>query len=102
MLDPAGGVLYLPVRFVPLKTRRAFGRTGPEIRFVAGSGDGAVFIPAPVGDSVPVDVRGKSSCLFQAGCELSVLSFMLQIKTAAAFRYKDDRKAADFLLESCG
>jgi hypothetical protein len=51
--------LHLPVRLTHFKTRRASGRTGPEIRFVAGSGDGAVFIPASVGDSVPVDVKGK-------------------------------------------
>ena len=77
--------MHLQVRFVPLKTRWAFGRTGPEIGLVAGSGDGTISVPAPVGDTVPVDVKGKSTGLFQAGCELLVLSFMLQIKNYSRF-----------------
>ena len=58
--------MHLPVRLTHFKTRRASGRTGPEIGLVAGCRDGAVSVPASVGDSVPVDVKGKASDLLQA------------------------------------
>ena len=75
--------MHLPVRLTHFKTRRAVGRTGKKIGFVAGSSDGSVSVPASVGTAVPVDVNKKASALFQADAAevLRVYQFFYKRKT---------------------